>query len=140
MAAAAGVFGARTIASGNAGFVKAHGGSQESRFATDTGALSCPPAPRAAAPLAYLRWRAPARPLRSLQITAATGLLLHGQTDEQRAARDAERAANEARCTAWRAVPRSVSQITRALLEPPPDGNEAVPAWLQRRFRELGVK
>ena len=83
------------------------------------------------------------------------GLLLHGQTDEQRAERDAERQQSaemqqqfaaqlrqdpEALAAKWRSVAESATALADGLLAEAPPGEESVPQWMARRFQELGIK
>lgn len=86
---------------------------------------------------------------------ALAGLLLHGQTDEQRAERDAERQQSaelkqqlaaqlrldpEALAAKWRSVAESATALADGLLADAPPGEESVPEWMSRRFQELGIK
>lgn len=83
--------------------------------------------------------------------TPAAGLLLHGQTEEQLAERAADRKESEelaarlrpeaeALAAKYRAAAASATALAEGLLEEAPPGEEGVPEWLTRRFRELGIK
>lgn len=89
------------------------------------------------------------------KLQADAGLLLHGQTDEQRAERDAERQQSaelkqqlaaqlrldpEALAAKWRSVAESATALADGLLADAPPGEESVPEWMSRRFQELGIK
>lgn len=69
-----------------------------------------------------------------------TGLLLHGQSDKERAERDAERKEAEELAAKWRTVAESVSTLAQGLLANCEEGEEGVAPWLKRRFTELGIK
>ena len=80
---------------------------------------------------------------------------MHGQTDEQRAERDAERQQSaelkkqlaaqlrqdpEALAAKWRSVAESATALADGLLDEAPAGEESIPEWMSRRFQELGIK
>lgn len=74
-------------------------------------------------------------------------MLPHGHTEEDRAALDAERrqaeeerAALMEKAAAYKKAAESAGSLAQGLLEGAPPGEEDVPRWLARRFKELGVK